>query len=447
MREAELVGLLAATVPLYPALAALLLVLLRLLIERPDERWVSRLAQGALFAAFLTSLGLAAWMIARGERAFEAHLGEWFRLGDYAFELSIALDPLALAMMLLTTSITGLIGRFSAVYLHREPGFVRFFALLSFFAAGMLLLVSGGNVDQLFVGWELVGLTSALLIGFFWTRRSPVEAGVRVYVTYRLSDLGLLIGAVLLHAFAGTSSFRHAFAPEAAAALSGPAATITAVCFILAAMGKSAQFPFGGWLPRAMEGPTPSSALFYGALSVHAGVYLLLRAAPLLERSPLASGLLIGVGLTTALHASLVSRVQTDAKSALAYATMAQLGAMLLEIGLGLTTLAAIHLVSHAVLRAWQLLRAPSVLFEAELLRTAGLLVRREPRLVRPLPRPWAHWLYGLALDRFHLDTLDDRLLVAPVLRLGRWVDRLERRWVGVLSGWSKTDSAKESRR
>src|SRR5690606_22872823 len=161
--------------------------------------------------------------------------------------------------------VTGLIGHFSTRYLHGQKGFVRFFLLLALFATGMQLLVSAASIDQLFLGWELVGLTSALLVAYFQERRAPVEGGLRVFVTYRLCALGLLIGAVLLHQTSGTSDLARA--PEAMRAHAGTATTLVPLLLLLAAMGKSAQFPFGAWLPRAMEGPTPSSALFYGALS------------------------------------------------------------------------------------------------------------------------------------------------------------------------------------
>jgi NADH:ubiquinone oxidoreductase subunit 5 (subunit L)/multisubunit Na+/H+ antiporter MnhA subunit len=344
--------------------------------------------------------------------------------------------------MVLTSAITLLIGRFSVNYLHREPGFARFFLLLCLFTLGMLVLVESGSIDLLFVGWELVGLTSVLLIGFFHERATPVRSGLRAFTIYRLCDMGLLVGVVLLHHFTGTAEWAEALGerawPGEAVALGVVPATVLALCLMLGAMGKSAQLPFSSWLPRAMEGPTPSSALFYGALSVHAGVYLLLRVAPLLERAPLARGALVAVGLLTAMHATLVWRVQTDVKSSLAYGVLTQVGLLFAEVGLGLYKLALVHLVAHACLRCLQLLRAPSALREAQA-RRAALRAAQPPTVAvahRVLSAGLLRRFYRLALERFALEVMHERWVLGPLLRLGQWIDKAERRWVGALSGW-----------
>ncbi len=214
--------------------------------------------------------------------------------------------------------------------------------------------------------------------------------------------------------------------------------TVLGLCLVLAAMGKSAQFPFSSWLPRAMEGPTPSSALFYGALSVHAGVYLLLRAAPLLAASPVVSVVLVGVGLVTAVHATLAWRVQTDVKSALAYGVLTQVGLIFAEVGLGLYRLALVHLVAHACLRCLQLLRAPSALREV-LARRSALKAAQAPSAAmihRALPGGLVRRLYRLALERFALEVLHESWAMRPLLWVGQWIDKAERYWVGALSGW-----------
>jgi hypothetical protein len=254
--------------------------------------------------------------------------------------------------------------------------------------------------------------------------------------------MGLLMGAVLLHHFAGTAEWAEALGarawPGPAVALAVGPATALGLCLMVAAMGKSAQLPFSNWLPRAMEGPTPSSALFYGALSVHAGVYLLLRAAPLLQRSAVASGALVVVGLLTAVHATLVWRVQTDVKSSLAYGVLTQVGLMFAEVGLGLYRLALVHLVAHACLRCLQLLRAPSMLRE-ELARRAALREVKPPAVAvahHVLPEGWRRRFYRLALERFSLEVMHERWAMGPLLRVGQWMDRMERIWTGALSGW-----------
>lgn len=424
-----------ALVPGAPALAFAVLGLLLLAGRAPSERGIVRLVAGALTLSFVTSLGLAGWLLASGREHAYFILAEWFVVGHHTFELGFWLDSLALTMMVLTTLITALIGHFSVNYLHRDPGFARFYLLLALFASGMLQLVMGATVDQLLVGWELVGLSSALLVGYFHRRAAPVEAGLRVFVTYRICDIGLLVGAVLLHEVTGTADLREAFVTGEGGLLTGGLATVAALSFLLATLGKSAQIPVGSWLPRAMEGPTPSSALFYGGLSVHAGVYLLLRLGPLFEASPVARAAVVAVGAATALHAALISRVQTDVKSTLAYATQTQVGVMFVTVGLGFPTVALVHLVAHASLRAYQLLRAPSALLEAEALRAAGVSLRRDPSFLRVVPSSFTLALYRLALQRFHLEALQERLLIGPVRRLALGLDHIERRWVAFLSG------------
>jgi NADH:ubiquinone oxidoreductase subunit 5 (subunit L)/multisubunit Na+/H+ antiporter MnhA subunit len=279
---------------------------------------------------------------------------------------------------------------------------------------------------------------------------------VRVFTTYRLCDVGLLIGVVLLHVLAGTTDFAHVFGaaawPGGAVPFGGVAATMVALCFGLAAAGKSAQLPVGNWLARAMEGPTPSSALFYGGPAVHAGIILLMRLAPVYTASPVASAFLVVVGLGTALHATLAWRVQTDQKSALAFATMTQLGLIVAECGLGLWTLALAHTVAHVCLRTFQQLRAPSALHDAHVLRATNQGHPLETPGLVPVAVGGAllRRLYALGLSRSHLDELIDRWVVDPVMRLGTRLDAAERRWFDVLGQVSRAaeraDSAADAR-
>jgi NADH:ubiquinone oxidoreductase subunit 5 (subunit L)/multisubunit Na+/H+ antiporter MnhA subunit len=441
MLPPDVLGWLSASAALWPALAFALLGLHALLREVPGERGepaVARLVNGALALSLLASLGSAGALAARGGAPLDAALGEWFRAGGYAFELGVRVDALSATLSALSSLVVLLVGRFSVNYLHRERGFTRFFLLLALFAAGMQVLVLADSIDLLFVGWELVGLTSVLLVAFFHERAVPVRASLRVLATYRLCDVGLLGGAVLLHHAYGSARWADAFTPGAVAAVGAPAATAVGLALLAATLGKSAQLPVGGWLARAMEGPTPSSALFYGALSVHAGVYLLLRISPVLAHAPLVRGAVVAVGLMTALHAGLVGRVQADVKSQLAYATMAQVGLMFAEVGAGLHTLALVHLVAHALLRCHQLLRAPSALLEAQALRRAHA-GRPLPQtgLEHLLPAPLQRRLWTLASARFGLDTLLERWLAEPVVRAGQALERLELRWLETLSGWT----------
>lgn len=437
------VGLLATSVPLWPALALLMLGCTMLVHRAPRERTVVAWVLRALWLSLVCSVGTAISLWVRHEDVLVLNVAPWFSAGDYTFEVSFLIDRLSATMMVLTSAITLLIGRFSVNYLHREQGFARFFLLLALFATGMLLLVQAGSADLLFVGWEMVGLSSAMLIAFFQERTTPVRSGLRAFTIYRLCDMGLLVGAVLLHHWLGTAEWAEALGAKP---WPGPAVTagtwqmtVLGLCLVLAAMGKSAQFPFSSWLPRAMEGPTPSSALFYGALSVHAGVYLLLRAAPLLVTSPVVSIALVGVGLVTAIHATLAWRVQTDVKSALAYGVLTQVGLIFAEVGLGLYRLALVHLVAHACLRCLQLLRAPSALREVQA-RRAALQAAQAPSVAvvhRALPGGLVRRFYRLALERFALEVLHESWAMRPLLFVGQWIDKAERYWVGALSGWT----------
>ncbi|TAK20931.1 MAG: proton-conducting membrane transporter [Myxococcaceae bacterium] len=409
-----------------PFVAFLSLGLWSFFAEAPSERATSRLVLSTLWLS-LAALAAVAVAAARGGLVpAEVHVGTWFASGDYAFELELLLDGPSLTMLLLVAATTALVGQFSVTYLHRDPGFTRYFLLLALFDSGMLLLVGAGSLDLLFCGWELVGLTSTLLVGFFHERSGPVRSSLQVFSIYRLCDLGLLLGAVMLHLVAGTTDFTHAFARP----LHGSIAVVLPLLLLLAAIGKSAQSPFGSWLPRAMEGPTASSALFYGALSVHAGVWLLIRMGPLYAHSPWARLAVIAVGAGTAVTSTVAGRVQSDAKVALGLATRAQVGLMFVECGLGWHRLALAHLVLHSIVRGHQLLRAPSSLHEALALRSAGLESHGaiDGLAQRLLPPQVLRWLYRAALDEFHKETLVDRMVVRPVLRASAWIDRQELR-------------------
>lgn len=420
-----------ALAPLWPVFGAVLIALLLLLPERPLERWVMGITRVAVWLSFISALcGLLLWFT-RGP--VDYRVGNWYAAAEYSFPLALLFDGLSavmsvfVALMLITTV------RFSSTYMHNEKGFVRFFLLTLFFAAGMQLLVLAGSAELLFIGWELVGITSVLLVAFFHERTGPVHAALRVLVTYRVCDIGLLFGALWMHHWLGTTVWVDAFAK-----LGGQGGSLAALgvalALVIAAMGKSAQFPVGGWLPRAMEGPTASSAVFYGCLSVHAGVYLLIRAGPLIEQSMVARVALIVIGLVTAVMAALSSQVSADAKSAVAYATATQVGLMFVTCGLGFYTLATVHLIAHATLRYYQFLRTPSALQDA--LWQQAALGRTEQDVAA------ARWegvsllrrraLYRLALERFAVEAALDRLITRPVMGISRFLDGLERRFLAL---------------
>ena len=412
-----------------------LLALGTVLGRRTDEDTTAHIARIAFLASFGSALASFLLMVGRGQEAVRVDLGDWFAVHGHGLALTLLIDRLSLPFALVVTALCGVIGSFGYRYLHREPGYLRFFALLLLFATGMLLVVLGGNLGVLYAGWELLGLSSALLIGFFHERAAPVQSALRAYITYRVCDVALLIAAILLHHASGSGEFAEVYPglwPHAVTPLAAPTATVIGLLLVVAALGKSAQVPFSGWLPRAMEGPTPSSAIFYGALSIHAGAYLLLRNEALLEAAPLARLLLVGLGLATALHATLVGRAQTDVKSQLAYASMGQVGLILAEIGLGLRFIALLHVVGHATLRSLQLLRAPSALADRHALETGagGILDETGRHYAHLLPAAARSWLYRFAIERGYLDALIERYLVGPFLGALRAADAAERRWV-----------------
>jgi NAD(P)H-quinone oxidoreductase subunit 5 len=310
-----------------------------------------------------------------------------------------------------------------------------------------------GTVETMFVGWELVGLSSALLVAFFHERPAPCRNGLRIWGVYRISDAALLIASLAKHHLHGHGDFRQLLGnvswPDGQAVVPAGQALFIGLLLIVAAAGKSALVPFSGWLPRAMEGPTPSSAVFYGALSVHLGAFLLLRFSPLLALSPALAVVIIVLGLTTALFAGMSARVQTDIKCALCFASLTQVGLIIVEIGVGLYVpffqyVALVHILGHACLRTLQFLRAPTLLHDYRILENA-IGGRLSP--VRPLDRvvPAEHWqtrIYRLAIDRGHLDALLDAYVVRPFLAVFRACDRMERAWAGRLSGVTSSHRA-----
>jgi len=285
-------------------------------------------------------------------------LGTWMHTGSLTIDIGFQLDPLSATMAVTIAGLSWLVARFSVNYLHNEAGFGRYFTVLPLFVGAMLFLVLADNYLMLFVAWEVVGACSYMLIAFYRDRTSAGEAGTRAFVLNRVGDAGLLAGIFVLAAQNNGLSYSEVLTSPL------PTATGTAVglCLLMGAAGKSAQMPLGGWLARAMEGPTPSSALIHGATMVTAGVYLVVRSAPIYERAPIALVAVGVIGATTVLYGQLAGLTQTDIKGMLAASTNAHLGFMLLLCGLGLYPIAIFHLVAHAFYKTNLFLTAPSIL-------------------------------------------------------------------------------------
>jgi NADH-quinone oxidoreductase subunit L len=412
-----------------------------LLVERPlSERTTSRLVALTLSIALVAAVGMCIAMLLQGTSHLTVELGDWIVVPEYVFSVKLLFDWLSAPFLVLSFLLCGVIGHFARQYMHREPGFNRFFVLFAIFALGMTLTSLAGTIETLFAGWELVGLSSALLVAFFQERPAPVRNGLRVWSVYRISDAALLVAAVALHGMRGHGDFDALFGtgawPGGHAELSGLQAFVVGLLLLIAAAGKSALIPFCGWLPRAMEGPTPSSAVFYGALSVHLGAFLLLRAGPIISLSPPLCVLLVILGLSTATLAAMATRVQSDIKSALSFASLTQVGLIVAEIGVGLRWIPLIHLIGHACLRTLQFIRAPTLLQDYRSLENA--LGNRLPQSAEVRMRYFSPrlqlWLYRWALERGYLDSALNEYVVRPFLAAFRWFDSLERRWTDLLS-------------
>jgi NAD(P)H-quinone oxidoreductase subunit 5 len=436
------------------AMPAILLAVIGLtsLVSRPlGEDATARLTASCVTCGLLASLAVLALMLTTGTRYVPIEFGDWVAIPEqhFHFRLKFVFDRLSVPFAILTFVLVGTIGSFANRYLHREPGYGRFFLSYAIFLLGMIVASLAGTIETLFLGWELVGLSSALLVAFFQERSAPVINALRVWSVYRISDAAFLIAAVALHHISGAGDFAGLMGtgpwPEGHAILSPGQALGVGLLLLVACAGKSALIPFSGWLPRAMEGPTPSSAVFYGALSVHLGAFLLLRVSPILQLSTWLGAAVVAIGLATSVFASVAGRVQTDAKSALAYASLTQVGIITAEIGLGLRYIPLIHIIGHACLRTLQLLRSPSLLHDYHLLENAvgGHLDRGGGLSERWFPDWFRRDLYRLGFQRGWLDESLDRFVIRPFVGLFRWCDRMERRWTDFLTG----DGSRESDR
>lgn len=418
--------------------------------ERPlSERATDRLVRLTMAAGLFAALGVLAIMLAEGTRHVTVLSVEWIGLPNYHFFVKFAFDRLSVPLVIVTFLLCGTVGSFATRYMHRERGYNRFFALLAVFILGMVLTCLAATIEALFLGWELVGLSSALLVAFSHERPAPVRNGLHVWVVYRIADVALLLAAVAMHHMLGEGDFGRLLGNDAAhpwpdghTPATPTQALIVGLLLLVAAAGKSALVPFSGWLPRAMEGPTPSSAVFYGALSVHLGAFLLLRMSPLLAASPILAGLVVAEGLATANCAYLVGSVQTDIKSALSFASLTQVGLIVAEIGLGAWVhffwyLALAHLLGHACVRTLQFVRAPTLLQDYRHLENAlGSRLERPNLPWLPLtPVHLRNRLYRFALERGYLDSLLMTFVSTPFVRLFRWFDWTERRWTDFVAG------------
>jgi NADH-quinone oxidoreductase subunit L len=312
----------------------------------------------------------------------------WIPAGDLQISLGIVVDPLAACLLIVVTTIGLLVHVYSIGYMSHDPGYWRFFAYLNLFMLSMLLLVLADNWLVVFVAWELVGLSSYLLIGFWYRKRSAMLAAKKAFIVNRVGDVGFILGimAIVINTAAAgemTLNVRESIEILLAQGAANPIPLFAVALLVFAgAMGKSAQFPLHVWLPDAMEGPTPVSALIHAATMVNAGVYLIARANPLFAAEPSAMVIVAGIGIFTAILAASIAMTQTDIKRVLAYSTLSQLGYMFAALGVGAFTAAIFHLMSHGFFKGLLFLGSGSVIHavhEEQDMRNMGGLGRKIP--------------------------------------------------------------------
>ena len=350
------------------------------LLARRSRALSAALSIGAVLLGFALSLRLFAAVMGGAAVTVPSHA--WLTIGPLSVEWGATVDRLSVLMLLVVTGVGAAIHVYSIGYMKGDPGFSRYFACMSLFTFSMIGIVIASNFIQMFIFWELVGLSSYLLIGFWFERPAAADAGKKAFIVNRIGDVGFLLGILVVWSCAGTFNFAELDARWPGLGLAPATLALAAALVFCGAVGKSSQFPLHVWLPDAMEGPTPVSALIHAATMVAAGVYMLCRVSWLIAASPTAMTLIAWTGGLTALMAAAIAVAQRDIKRILAYSTLSQLGYMVMAVGLGGSTQAMFHLTTHAFFKALLFLSAGSVILalhhEQEIWKM-GALSRRMP--------------------------------------------------------------------
>jgi NADH-quinone oxidoreductase subunit L len=325
-----------------------------------------------------------------GEGGHAVKLWDWIPAGSFHVEAAFYVDQLTACLLIVVTTIGLLVHVYSIGYMSHDPGYWRFFAYLNLFMFSMLVLVLGDSWLTIFVAWELVGLSSYLLIGFWYRKNSAALASKKAFIVNRVGDVGFALGIMAIFVDTGTLNIRdsiHILTGETLAPLAIPVGIVALLVFA-GAMGKSAQFPLHVWLPDAMEGPTPVSALIHAATMVNAGVYLVARANPIFASAPQAMVVVAGIGIFTAILAASIAMTQNDIKRVLAYSTLSQLGYMFAALGVGAWTAAIFHLMTHGFFKGLLFLGSGSVIHavhEEQDMRKMGGLAKKIPHTYRTM--------------------------------------------------------------
>lgn len=393
--------------------AIVFLPLIGALIAGLFGRTIGHKASEYLTATLVVISALLSWVAFTqvgigGQEVNTINLLRWLTVGDLNVNWSLRIDTLTVVMLVVVNSVSALVHIYSIGYMHDDPHRARFFAYLSLFTFAMLMLVTADNLLQLFFGWEGVGLASYLLIGFWYQKPSANAAAIKAFVVNRVGDFGFALGIFGVYMLFGTINLEQIFAaaPEKANVIMHflswdfNALTVITLLLFMGAMGKSAQFLLHTWLPDAMEGPTPVSALIHAATMVTAGVFMVARLSPLFELTPLTLQIVTFVGASTALFAATVGVTQNDIKRVIAYSTCSQLGYMFVALGVGAYGVAVFHLFTHAFFKALLFLGAGSVIHAVSNEQD----LRKMGDLWRKIPMTWAMMMIGtLALTGFPL--------------------------------------------
>ena len=402
--------------------------IISLFLPESKEKAISWTAFGTVFLQLIGLVVFIIFWIIDGAKDLNLLELSILKTAHYEFFIDFYFDQISAVYLFIGALLTSMITTYSRYYLHREKGYKRFFNTVLFFFFGYNLAILSGNFETLFIGWEIIGISSFLLIAFYRERYLPVKNAFKVFSIYRIGDVGLLLAMWASHhlfheniTFMKLNNYELVNEHLQNHSIIG---IFIALCLACAAAAKSAQIPFSSWLPRAMEGPTPSSAIFYGSLSVHLGVFLMLRTFPFWEHQTtmrIAIGLM---GLTTSLAASVMARVQSSVKSQVAYSSISQIGIIFIEIALGFETLALIHFAGNAFLRTYQLLVSPSVV--SYLIRDQFYNFKpREKAIEDSYPKKIEYTLYILALKEFNLEGFLNMVLWRPLKMIGKSLDFL----------------------
>lgn len=412
------------------------------------EQAVALISRAGSLAMGIAVFGLLAEWAAQGFPESELEWMTLYQQDAYRFSLVFFFDRIGAAYLFCTWVIFSVIVKYCRYYLHREVGYRRFFLTIFGFVFGLNTLILSGGLDVFFAGWEIVGIASFLLIAFYRHRQQPIRNALRAYSIYRLCDIGLLLAALLVdllfqenrHFSHFSEAINHTIAIDEGSTLLG-----LSLLIILASMGKSAQFPFCFWIPRAMEGPTPSSAIFYGALSIHLGIFLLLRTEAIWGFDLISRLVIFLIGTVTVVVASISEQTQSNIKGRIAYASITQVGFMFIELAIGLGSFVLIHVLGNAFVRCYQLLVSPSIV--SHLMRVEGeidvpldlqrmRLSQSLPRALRdPLPRSVRNTLHVLSLQEFNLEFAVRKWLWDSFRMLGSRLARTSRRLAWTLVG------------